>query len=72
MSEHGVKDFGGSSAGTDDLTENERAWVDFLRLVSNGRDPALRLRDVQLMRRLMLRSYRGRHWIDVPAVHPTS
>ena len=38
-----------------DLTANERAWIEFLRLIANGRDPAPRLRDVQLLRRLLQR-----------------
>jgi len=33
----------------DRLTENERSWVLFLRLASNGRVPEPRLRDVQLI-----------------------
>ena len=35
-----------------DLTENERAWLEFLRLISLDRDPALTLRRVQLLRRV--------------------
>lgn len=38
-----------------ELTENEKAWVAFLRLVSDGSDPGVRLRDVQLLRRLLRR-----------------
>ena len=38
-----------------DLTANERAWIEFLRLIANGRDPAPRLQDVQLLRRLLQR-----------------
>lgn len=34
------------------LTPNERAWLRFLREVSNGRDPRPTLRRVQLLRRL--------------------
>ncbi len=36
----------------DDLTLNERAWLRFLRDVSNGSDPEPTLRRVQLLRRL--------------------
>lgn len=59
MSEHGIQGVGGARDGAHDLTENERAWVDFLRLISNGCDPALRLRDVQLIRRLLQRRHRN-------------
>ena len=34
------------------LTENELAWLHFLRLISLGRDPAVTLRRVQLLRRV--------------------
>ena len=56
MSEHGRLGFGGAPKGMHDLTENERAWIEFLRLISNGCDPALTLRDVQLLRQIMQRS----------------
>lgn len=59
MSEHGIKGFGGAREVMHDLTENEWAWVGFLRLISNGSDPALRLRDVQLLRRLLQRGHRN-------------
>lgn len=36
----------------DDLTPNERAWLRFLRDVSNDSDPGITLRRVQLLRRL--------------------
>ena len=36
----------------DDLTDNERAWIEFLRLISKGSDPGLTLRRVQLLRRI--------------------
>lgn len=36
----------------DALTDNERAWLEFLRLISDGRDPGPTLRRVQLLRRL--------------------
>lgn len=35
-----------------DLTDNERAWLEFLRLISLDRDPAPTLRRVQLLRRV--------------------
>lgn len=35
-----------------DLTENEWAWLTFLRIISLGRDPAPTLRRVQLFRRI--------------------
>lgn len=35
-----------------DLTPNERAWLRFLREVSNKKDPRPTLRRVQLLRRL--------------------
>ena len=34
----------------DDLTENERAWIGFLRLISNDTDPAPTLARVQGVR----------------------
>ncbi len=37
---------------TDDLTPNERAWLRFLRDVSNESDPGITLHRVQLLRRL--------------------
>ncbi len=36
----------------DDLTPNERAWLRFLRDVSDDSDPRPTLRRVQLLRRL--------------------
>ena len=36
----------------DELTPNERAWLRFLRDVSNDSDPTPTLRCVQLLRRL--------------------
>jgi len=35
-----------------DLTDNERAWLEFLRIISLDRDPAPTLRRVQLLRRV--------------------
>ena len=34
------------------ISQNERAWIDFLRLVSCDCDPAPNLRQVQTIRRL--------------------
>ena len=39
----------------DQLTDNEIAWVEFLRMVGNGRDLRLTLRRVQLLRRVCRR-----------------
>jgi hypothetical protein len=36
----------------DDLTANERAWIEFLRLISKDSDPGITLRRVQLLRRI--------------------
>ncbi|MDZ7710636.1 MAG: hypothetical protein U5K36_11695 [Roseovarius sp.] len=44
------------SVGPEDLTDNEVAWVEFLRMVGNGRDPRPTLRRVQLLRRLCRKS----------------
>jgi hypothetical protein len=41
-----------------DLTENELAWVDFVRLISNGTDPGPTLKRVQLLRRVLRRRRR--------------
>lgn len=35
------------------ISENERVWIDFLRLVSCDSDPALTLRCVQALRQLV-------------------
>lgn len=35
------------------ISLNERAWIDFLRVVSRDSDPALTLRLVQAMRRVV-------------------
>lgn len=55
MSEHRTQGIGRAPESMPDLTENERVWIEFLRLISDGSDPALRLRDVQLLRRIMRR-----------------
>lgn len=36
----------------DELTENERSWLEFLRMISLGRNPAPTLRRLQLLRRI--------------------
>jgi len=36
----------------EEFTENERAWLQFLRMISLDRDPAPTLRRVQLLRRI--------------------
>lgn len=41
-----------ASAG---LTEEEAAWVDFLRLIGGGEVPRLTLKKIQLMRRVCRR-----------------
>lgn len=38
--------------GGPELTENEVAWIEFLRMIGQGRDPAPTLRRVQLLRRV--------------------
>ena len=38
--------------GPSELTENEVAWVEFLRLISDGRDLGPTLHRVQLLRRI--------------------
>jgi hypothetical protein len=37
--------------GPNELTDNEIAWVEFLRMIGNGRDLRPTLRRVQLLRR---------------------
>jgi hypothetical protein len=41
-----------------DMTENELAWLRFLRDIGNGRDPEVTLRRVQLLRRVCERRRR--------------
>ncbi|RBI70610.1 hypothetical protein DQW77_13780 [Roseovarius sp. TE539] len=38
--------------GPEDLTDNEVAWVEFLRMISDGRDLHPTLHRVQLLRRV--------------------
>ncbi|RBI69066.1 hypothetical protein DQW77_15760 [Roseovarius sp. TE539] len=40
------------SVSPEDLTDNEVAWVEFLRMISDGRDLHPTLRRVQLLRRV--------------------
>ena len=42
--------------GPDELTESEIAWVEFLRMIGNGRDLRPTLRRVQLIRRVCRKS----------------
>ncbi len=42
--------------GPDELTDNEIAWVEFLRMIGNGRDLRPSLRRVQLLRRVCWKS----------------
>lgn len=38
------------------LSDNEQAWIEFLRLSSNGTDPAPDLVSIQLLRRVLDRA----------------
>jgi hypothetical protein len=59
MTFYGVAPIAPPRADGGDLTANELAWVDFLRLISDGSDPGLTLRRVQLLRRVLRRRGRG-------------
>ncbi len=48
----GVTSGRGIAFGPDELTENEIAWVEFLRMIGNGRELRPTLRRVQLIRRV--------------------
>ncbi len=37
----------------DQLTENEKTWIDFIRLISDGSDPVFTLKRVQALRELL-------------------
>ena len=37
----------------DQLTENEKAWIEFVRVISNGRDPGITVKRVQALRELL-------------------
>ena len=36
-----------------DLSKNEQAWVEFLRVISGGSDPAITLQRVRALRQLL-------------------
>jgi hypothetical protein len=38
------------------LTENEKAWIEFIRLLSQGSDPMPTLRSVQALRQVLART----------------
>lgn len=42
------------------ISDNERSWVEFLRLISSGTDPAPDLASVQLLRRVQGRADKSR------------
>jgi hypothetical protein len=35
------------------LTENERGWIEFIRIISGGRDPGINLERVQALREVL-------------------
>ena len=37
----------------DQLTENEMTWIEFIRVISNGRDPGITVKRVQALRELL-------------------
>jgi len=37
----------------DQLTENEMTWIEFIRVISNGRNPGITLKRVQALRELL-------------------
>lgn len=37
----------------EDLTENEKQWIEFIRVISAGRDPGITLKRVQALRELL-------------------
>jgi hypothetical protein len=37
----------------DQLTENEMTWIEFIRVISNGRDPGITLKRVLALRDLL-------------------
>ena len=37
----------------EELTQNEMAWIEFIRVISNGRDPSITLKRVQVLRELL-------------------
>ncbi|SEN59252.1 hypothetical protein SAMN05216227_10187 [Pseudorhodobacter antarcticus] len=44
----------------EDLTENERGWIEFIRIISGGRDPGINLERVQALREVLERKYSKR------------
>lgn len=51
------------------LTENERAWIEFWRICTEGRDPPIDLVRVQRLRRLVQRVVR---FADAHTGHSTA
>ncbi len=49
----GLAHKGRPAFGPAELTENEIAWVEFLRLVTDGSDPGPTFRRVYLLRRIL-------------------
>ena len=37
----------------DELSENEQAWIEFIRVISGGSDPAITLQRVRALRNLL-------------------
>ena len=37
----------------DQLTENEMTWIEFIRVIPNGRDPGITVKRVQALRELL-------------------
>ena len=37
----------------DQLTENEMTWIEFIRVISNGRNPGITVKRVQALRELL-------------------
>jgi hypothetical protein len=37
----------------EDLTEHEKAWIEFIRVISNGRNPGITLKRVQALREVL-------------------
>lgn len=52
------------------VSDNERAWIEFLRLITNGSDPAPDLKSVQILRRALggRLSQTARHSPDDPKI----
>ena len=43
------------------LTENERGWIEFMRIISGGRDPGIDLERVQALREV-LEPHNSKRW----------